>query len=123
MSLLHFTSDPQVFADCQCGLPHILREPMLEVLPDPMPTIWEEGGVDRPVLVCMPPNASDDATPEPLFMVRCMGDGSHLTRDGTLLGLGRVFSTERADFFTEAEALALGFPVPPVYVLIPVSDS
>lgn len=76
--MTHFTSSQRTFEECQCGLPHILRHPMLRVLPDPLHL--EALGAFKP--------ASDDAqfTSEPLFMVRCMGDGSNLVREGSLWG-------------------------------------
>lgn len=145
---VHFTSSQDTFKRCECGLPHVLREPSIRVLPAPSSDGSDEADEtyfdyerqawvdDGKYVRCghttpcqcygtlhegepaLPPKASNEA----LFMVRCVGDGSNLVREGIISHLP-CFSTKRADFFTEAEANALGFPNEPIYVLVPVSET
>lgn len=99
--MIHFTSSQETFKECQCGLPHVLRHPMLRVLPDPLHL--EALGAFKPAsndATCPcrgehAPNCPNLSPLEPLFMLRCMGDGSNLVREGFGSRLP-CFSKERA---------------------------
>lgn len=77
-----------------------------------------EGSFGRLLASQLPAKASHDAAKEPLFMVKCLGDGSYLTRERDC----SVFRMDAADFFTKAEVQRLGYHTLACYRVIPVRE-